>query len=179
MLKPVSNVTHTRSGPVTKSYPGTRLEVIVMIRKWLNRCDKQCVCWLNGPAGYGKSALSQTIVECYADQGRLLGSFFFLRGAGDHSHIARLIPTLVHQISISVPATKWLIAWALNEDCTLLDPSVSIVHQFQRLITNPIFSLPTLFSHSAKSNILVIDGLDECDDKVQMVEFIEMLMDMS
>ena len=179
LLRPVSNATHTRSGPVAKCDPGTRLEVIKTIRKWLNRHDKQSVCWLNGPAGYGKSALSQTIAERYADQGRLLGSFFFLRGAGDRSHISCLIPTLAHQISISVPATKRLIARALEEDCTLLDSSVSIVHRFRRLITNPLCSISTLFSHSAKSKILVIDGLDECDDKVQMAEFIEMLMDMS
>ena len=153
--------------------------MIKTIRKWLNRNDRQSVCWLNGPAGYGKSALSQTIAERYADQGRLLGSFFFLRGAGDRSHISCLIPTLAHQISISVPATKRLIARALEEDFTLLTSSVSIVHQFRRLIRNPLSSLPTLFSHSAKSKILVIDGLDECDDKVQMAEFIEMLMDMS
>ena len=178
-LRPVSNATHTRSGPVAKCNPGTRLEVIKKIRKWLGTRDKQSVCWLNGPAGYGKSALSQTIAERYADQGRLLGSFFFLRGAEDRSHIARLIPTLAHQISISFPATKLLIDGALKEDCTLLDSSVSMVHQFRRLITNPLSSLLTLFSHSAKSNILVIDALDECDDKVQMAEFIEMLIDIS
>ena len=190
MLRPVSNATHTRSGPVAKCDPGTRLKVIDTIRKWLNRRDKQSVCWLNGPAGYGKSALSQTIAERYADQGRLLGSFFFLRGAGDRSHIARLIPTLAHQISISVPATKPLIERALEEDYTLLGSSVSMVHQFRRLITNPLSSLSNvfssplsslfpLFSFLAKSKILVIDGLDECDDKVQMAEFIEMLIHMS
>ena len=177
MLRPVSNATHTRSGPVAKCDPGTRLKVIDKIKKWLNRRDKQSVCWLNGPAGYGKSALSQTIAERY--QGRLLGSFFFLRGAGDRSHIACLIPTLAHQISISVPATKLLIKSALEEDPNLLDSSVSIAHQFQRLVANPLSSLSTPFFLLAKSKILVIDGLDECDDKVQMAEFIEMLVDMS
>ena len=171
MLRPVSNATHTRSGPVAKCDPGTRLEVIDTIKKWLNRRDKQSICWLNGPAGYGKSALSQTIAERYAGKGRLLGSFFFLRGAGDRSHIARLIPCLAHQISISVPATKQLIDRALEKDCTLLDSSVSIVHQFERLIAKPLSSLSTLSSFFTKSKILVIDGLDECDDKVHMQYF--------
>ena len=154
LVRPVSNATHTRSGPVAKCHPGTRLKVIAMIKKWLNRRDKQPVCWLNGPAGYGKSALSQTIAERYADKGRLLGSFFFLRGAGDRSHIARLIPTLAHQISISVPATKPLIDRAF-EDYTMLDSSVSLVHQFQRLIANPLSSLP-LFSPSQRSLSLMV-----------------------
>jgi hypothetical protein len=77
-----------------------------------------------------------------------------------------------------VPAAKWLIDQAL-EDSTMLDSPVSIVHQFQRLITNPLSSLSTPFSFFAKSKIIVIDGLDECDDKVQMAEFIEMLIGMS
>jgi hypothetical protein len=67
-LRPVSNTTHTRSGPVAKCDPGTRLKVIDTIKQWLNRRDKRSVCWLNGPAGYGKSALSQTIAERYADK---------------------------------------------------------------------------------------------------------------
>ena len=130
MLRPVSNVTHTRSGPVAKCDPGTCLEVIDTIVQWLNMHHQQSVCWLNGPTAYGKSTLLQTIAERYANKGRLLGSFFFLQGAGDRSHIACLIPTLAHQISISVPSTKQLIAQAIKADCTLLDSSVSIVHQF-------------------------------------------------
>jgi hypothetical protein len=104
LLRPVSNATHTRAGHVPRCDPETRLEVIAEIREWLDGHDndkRAVVCWLNGPAGYGKSALAQTIAECYAAEGRLLGSFFFLRGAGERSHISRLIPTLAHQISLT------------------------------------------------------------------------------
>ena len=87
MLRPVSNATHTRAGHVARCDPGTRLKVIAQIRQWLDDHDndkRAVICWLNGPAGYGKSALAQTIAESYAAEGCLLGSFFFLRGAGEH-----------------------------------------------------------------------------------------------
>ena len=187
LLRPVSDATHTRAGHVARCDPGTRLEVITQIKQWLDDSDKRAaVCWLNGPAGYGKSAVAQTIAEHYAAMGRLLGSFFFLRGAGERSHISRLIPTLAYQISLSVPSAKSSLERALRHEPALLEPSVSLAHQFQKLIINPthsisfkIFSGIETFSRFAKQRILVIDALDECDDKAEMAAFIDVLINVS
>ena len=187
MLRPVSNATHTRAGHVARCEPGTRLEVITEIKEWLNDSDNRApVCWLNGPAGYGKSAVAQTIAERYAAKGRLLGSFFFLRGAGERSHISRLIPTLAYQISLSIPAAKPLLERALRHEPALLEPSVSLAHQFEKLIIDPtcsttfkILSRMKALSLSAKQRILVIDALDECDDQAEMAAFIDVLINAS
>jgi hypothetical protein len=165
------------------------LEVIAKIRRRLDRHDndkRAVVCWLNGPAGYGKSALAQTIAECYAAERRLLGSFFFLRGAGERSHISRLIPTLAHQISLAVPAAKPLIESALEDEPALLGSTVSLAHRLQRLIIEPILLNTPRVSHSSegvsslvKRQIVVIDALDECDDKAEMADFIDVLLSAS
>ena len=193
LLRPVSNASYTRAGHVARCDPGTRLEVIAQIEQWFNGSGKRAaICWLNGPAGYGKSALAQTIAEHYAASGRLLGSFFFLRGAGERSHISRLIPTLAHQISLSIPAAKLSLERALRDEPALLEPSASLAHQFQKLIIDPthsttskILSSMGAFSHFAKQKIhvkqriLVIDALDECDDKAEMAAFIDVLINVS
>ena len=179
MLRPVIDATHTRGGHVARCDPETRLEVIAEIKQWLNGSDKRAICWLSGPAGYGKSAVAQTIAERYAAKGRLLGCFFFLRGAGERSHISRLIPTLAHQISLSVPAVKPLLKKVLRDEPAMLGPSVSLAHQFQKLIIEPIHSTTSkLFSisHLAKQKIFVIDALDECNDKAEMAAFIDVLL---
>ncbi|KIJ94675.1 hypothetical protein K443DRAFT_683576 [Laccaria amethystina LaAM-08-1] len=180
LLSPVSNATHTRAGHVARCDPGTRLEVITQIEQRLNGSDRRAaICWLSGPAGYGKSAVAQTIAERYAAKGRLLGCFFFLRGAGERSHISRLIPTLAHQVSLSVPAVKPLLEKALRDEPAMLGPSVSLAHQFQKLIIEPIHSTTSkvlVFSHLAKQKIFVIDALDECDDKAEMAAFIDVLL---
>ena len=163
--------------------------MIAQIRQRLDGhgSDKRAVvCWLNGPAGYGKSALAQTIAECYAAEGRLLGSFFFLRGAGERSHISRLIPSLAHQISLTVPDSKPLIESALEDEPALLGSTVSLAHRFQKLIIDPIHINTSRVSYSSgdvpgfvKKQILVIDAIDECDDKVEMAVFIDVLLSAS
>ena len=159
--------------------------MIAQIRHWLDGYDndkRAVVCWLNGPAGYGKSALAQTIAECYAAEHRLLGSFFFLRGAGERSRISRLIPTLAHQISLTVPGTKPLIESALKDEPALLGSTVSLAHRLQKLIIDPIHLNTSRVSYSSedisrfvKIQIVVIDALDECSDKAEMADFIDVL----
>ncbi|KIK07885.1 hypothetical protein K443DRAFT_622391, partial [Laccaria amethystina LaAM-08-1] len=96
------------------------------------------------------ATLAQTIAEHYAAKGRLLGSFFFLRGAGERSHISCLIPTLAHQISLSVPAAKPSLEQALRHEPALLEPSVSLARKFQKLIIDP--------THSTTFKILSSEG---------------------
>jgi hypothetical protein len=108
LLAPAGDAAYTSRAPVAACLQGTREDVISDIVRCVKGDDRP-ICWLSGSAGSGKSAISQTIAKRYDDKGRLLASFFFLRGAGDRSVIAHLIPTLAYQVSHSIPATKPLI----------------------------------------------------------------------
>jgi hypothetical protein len=172
LLAPVDDASHTRSGQVAACLQGTREDVIGAIQQCIKEGDRP-ICWLSGGAGFGKSAIAQTLAQCYASKSRLLGSFFFLRGAGDRSIIARLIPTLAYQLSLSIPATKPLI-----QDVILRDPGISqqsLRHQFGKLIVEPMLAVRnTILARLARTKhaVMVIDALDECDDKDLMAEFI-------
>ena len=68
----------------------------------------------------------------------------------------------------------------------MLGPSVSLAHQFQKLIIEPIQSITSkvlssfkVFSHFAKQKIFVIDALDECNDKAEIAAFIDVLLNAS
>jgi len=162
---------------VSRCHRGTREDVIAQIKQWVEEGDHP-ICWLNGPAGSGKSAISQTIAEWYAARNRLAGNFFFLRGAGDRSIITRLIPTLAHQLCISVPATKPLIRKVLNSEPGITRQSLR--RQFNQLIVGPILAAKaSVFAALTrkKTMVIVIDALDECDDKDLMAEFIEIIID--
>jgi len=177
LLAPVTDATYSRSGPVARCHPGTREDVIAEIKQWVKKGDHP-ICWLNGPAGSGKSAISQTIAEWYAAKNRLAGNFFFLRGAGDRSIIARLIPTLAHQLAISVPATKPSILQVLKGEPGITRQSLR--RQFNQLIIGPILATKTsvlAILARKKPMVIVIDALDECDDKDLMAEFIEVIID--
>lgn len=134
------------------------------------------ILWLKGPAGSGKSAISQTVAEHYAAENRLGGSFFFLRGAGDRSRISHLIPTLAYQLSISLPAAEQTILSCMKKEPNLLRSSLE--YQFFKLIAEPILAVTNPILHFVwpKPIIFIIDALDECDDKMGMAEFIDALI---
>ena len=100
-------------------------------------------------------------------------SFFFLRGAGDRSIITHLIRTLAYQLSISVPATEPLIRDVIQKEPAIF--SQSRAHQFTRLIAEPIIAARNsilarlLWTQPA---VIVIDALNECDDKDLMAELL-------
>jgi len=137
---------------------------------WSEGSENHPVCWLSGSAGFGKSAIMQTVAERLAvpDKGVLVGSFFFLRGAGARSKFTRVVTTLAYHISRSIPETKDSIQHALQDDPTI--PQQSIEDQFQKLVVSPLQQLD-----ETKSFVVVMDALDECDDHESICDFISIL----
>ncbi|KAF7966963.1 hypothetical protein HWV62_36336 [Athelia sp. TMB] len=158
----------TRSGCLD----GTRKPVISKILGWKDDMDAMPICWLSGPAGYGKSAVSQTVAESCANEGTLAASFFFLRGAGGRSEFRHFITSLAFQITISIPKVKPLVLKALQDDPTI--PYQSTTEQLQKLILGPLVALPGFLTSSGRL-LVVIDALDECNDRQAMQEFIVIL----
>ncbi|KIM73969.1 hypothetical protein PILCRDRAFT_80508 [Piloderma croceum F 1598] len=86
------NISHTTTGAIqhnscvfieyTHLHLGTRQEVTGKIIEWIDGGSDQPVCWLNGAAGAGKSAISRTVARLCDGSNRLCASFFFFRGAG-------------------------------------------------------------------------------------------------
>lgn len=163
---------------MARCHQDTRKDVIDKIVQWVKHSNSQ-ICWLKGSAGSGKSAISQTIAERYAKKKRLAASFFFLRGAGNRSTITRFIFTLAYQLSISVPATKPLIEHILRNQSSQAILAQSITIQFDTLVIQPLLSIKKPFLPQKKPMVIVIDALDECDDKELMVEFISALISAS
>lgn len=149
---------------------GTREIVIARIMEWVDDSGDNPICWLSGPAGSGKSAIAQTIAELCAAAKTLSGSFFFVRGAGSRSSVTRFITTLAYHLALSVPATKLAIETALQTDPSI--PHQSLEDQFRKLIINPILALN---ERKFLPMVIVVDALDECDDRHSIAEFIELL----
>ncbi|RXW18552.1 hypothetical protein EST38_g7303 [Candolleomyces aberdarensis] len=162
---------------------GTRKGVIEWIIAWLSSSvilliKKQHILWVYGYAGCGKSAIAQEISEQVQDGGRLLATFFFCRNAGDRSKIGRLPNTLASQMATSLPDTIPFIQAAVNAEPELLQVKspFSLSARLQRLVYKPFkaaasqASLAKLFRSTPY--LIIIDGLDECDDKEGVQEFI-------
>src|SRR5882762_4551820 len=173
LLAPV-DAGYNRGGQVATCLIGTREELIAKIERWIDHGNDRPICWLNGPAGSGKSAIAQTIAERCKDNRRLASSFFFFRGSGYRSKFERFIPTLAYQLSLSIPTTERFIRRVLQNEPDITHHSP--IYQFQKLMIEPVQAARTpILSIFAKPMVIVIDALDECDDKELMAKFIEVI----
>jgi hypothetical protein len=86
--------------------------------------------WLYGPAGAGKSAIAQTIVELLA------AAFSLSRNAAGCNDKTRLVATLIYQLIKSIPEIRAHVLEAVEQDPALF--SYSIGAQIQALIVKPL-----------------------------------------
>ncbi|KAJ2927978.1 hypothetical protein H1R20_g9100, partial [Candolleomyces eurysporus] len=187
-LNPIFDASHTRdrrkSPPDSACFPGTRKVVIEGIISCvdteivLSKTPVVHIYWFHGFAGSGKSAVSLEIAKIYAESGRLLASYFFFGNAGDRSGMSRFAATLAAQMVAAVPATASFVEAALDADPGLLTEGVSLTVQLERLVYGPFqAALEQGLVLTKGPFLIVIDGLDECEDKQGVVDFIDHMFD--
>ena len=169
LLNPVPDAAYDSIQGVSECMEGTRREVIGKVVRWIDGDSDQPVCWLNGAAGAGKSAISRTVARLCEESDRLCASFFFFRGAGRRSTITHFISTIAYSIALSIPATRPYIEDVLQRDHHILHRSHK--RQFQHLIVEPI----RLAISPVRPRVIIVDALDECDDRQEIAEFIDIV----
>jgi len=150
--------------------PNTRLDVMGKIWEWVSENDDhRPIYWLTGLSGSGKSTIAQTFAKDCAGENKLAAGFFFSRGSGQCSSISRINLTLAYQLAISVLSAPELIKDALQSDPSIPDKNLAV--QFTKLVYRPILALEQHISPM----IVIIDALDECEDKGGVKKLIEII----
>ncbi|KAL4879454.1 hypothetical protein BJY04DRAFT_220050 [Aspergillus karnatakaensis] len=124
--------------------PGTRTEILQIIKAWATDPNGKCIFWLNGMAGTGKSTISRTVARDFKEAKLLGASFFFKKGESDRGNAKRLFPTLR----------------ATDDDPFISEKALG--EQFDRLLLQPL--LKTSLAQT-RTIIIVIDALDECESE--------------
>ncbi|KAF4772655.1 hypothetical protein HAV15_005068 [Penicillium sp. str.  len=139
---------------------GTRTELLLEIQNWAVSAERECILWLNGSAGSGKSTISRTVAKAFQKQGLLGASFFFKRGERDRGNAAWFFPTITKQLLIRIPELRAAILQVIRDN-----PGISakpLKEQFDELIYKPLHSL-TQSRLPGSRLVIVVDALDECD----------------
>ncbi|KAJ7660311.1 hypothetical protein DFH06DRAFT_393481 [Mycena polygramma] len=157
--------------PDPACHPGTRESVLDTLRAWSRDDSPHArLMWLYGCAGMGKSAIAQTFAaECQQD-GILGASFFFRRGDTGRGNWKGLFPTLAYQLAASFPQLRDALRQAVEADKLVFGQAMR--HQFQKLIIAPFEKSPQL----ALWPIVVIDGLDECENHGVQVMLLDLVI---
>jgi hypothetical protein len=106
------------------------------ICKWAEDADGECIFWLSGGAGTGKSTISRTVAETLVDCGQLEAGFFFKRGKHDRENASLLFSTIVHELIRQMPALRLHIQKALDDDPGIAGRALK--EQFDKLIFQPL-----------------------------------------
>jgi hypothetical protein len=140
--------------------------MLEQLHKWSFKTDpKSGVLWLYGPAGAGKSAIAQSFCQRLEAEGRLGASFFFKRGHPSRGTGNRLFPTIIYQLALCLPELKQAISKIIKHNPSIIDRALST--QLQKLIIEPCRQ-----SLRSRTLVIVIDGLDECEDQDMQQEII-------
>jgi len=135
---------------------GTRRDVLVQLEQWSRDEQDKHVFWLNGLAGTGKSTIAQTFAEmCFAD-GKLGAGFFCSRDFEERSNLRSIFPTLAFQLAHRFPQFRRELLPILMDN-----PDIgreTLCSQMEKLIIGP-------FQATEIRTLIVIDALDECQDK--------------
>ncbi|KAF8154702.1 hypothetical protein B0H34DRAFT_533992 [Crassisporium funariophilum] len=164
-----------------KCHPNTRKAVIRSIMDWLQIEDEYFFMWLHGPAGAGKSAIVQTIAELCQSLGLLLASFFFSRNVDTRNNEKRLITTIAYQLALAIPNAREHIENVIENDPSVFERSLET--QVESLVIQPLqlaFQAGALLPAQDRPRwpkLIIIDGLDECNDENIQVCILRVLSD--
>jgi hypothetical protein len=162
--------------PPPKCHPDTRAAVLKSILRWVeSSTEGKSVLWLYGPAGAGKSAITQTVAE-RTESGDLAASFFFSRSKPDRDTAQKLWATIAFQIAVSLPTLRHVIGSAVVDTPSIFFKSPQ--SQLQKLIIEPFRSLGSQTADISQRSpfLVIIDGLDECKHETEQSEVLRSVM---
>ncbi|KAG8740053.1 hypothetical protein FRC10_004811 [Ceratobasidium sp. 414] len=152
--------------------PDTRVEVLERFRAWQGNSDSEKVYWLNGMAGTGKTTLAYTLCRQLEDDNKLAGNFFCTRQLPSCRDAKFILPTIAYQLANFSYPFRYALSQILDQNRDVHTRRIS--EQFEKLLYKPLhevqFSLPY-------NLVVVIDGLDECQNDHGVGEILDALFD--
>ena len=163
-----------------KCHPHTRVAVINEIMTLANDEEKNAFfMWLYGPAGSGKTAITDSIAELCHDEGKLAASFFFSRGADGRRDATHFVSSIACQLAMAIPEMQEWVSAAVDRDPMIFSRSLST--QMQALIVKPLNEAAEAGGSVqsvllSRPRFIIIDGLDECGDPKSQTDILQVLL---
>jgi hypothetical protein len=145
---------------------GTREGVLWDIEAWEADKTHKSVYWLKGVAGSGKSTVAQTFAQNSAVNGDLGASFFCSRDYPDRRNLHLIFSTLAFDLAYWSDDFKTALVPIIRSNPNVQYDALPV--QLEKLLVRP-FKQTGLFA------TIVVDALDECEDKEPVSEFLSAL----
>ncbi|KAF8601236.1 hypothetical protein BDV93DRAFT_585628, partial [Ceratobasidium sp. AG-I] len=140
--------------------PGTRVEVLDKLKAWAENSKSENIYWLNGMAGTGKTTIAYSFCDQLKSSLALAASFFCSRQVKECRDVNLILPTLAYQLARFSRPFQHHLSKAIEKDPDI--HTRKIPEQFQKLIVEPLLKSKDTIPLDL---VVVIDALDECDNK--------------
>ncbi|EUC54606.1 NACHT domain protein, partial [Rhizoctonia solani AG-3 Rhs1AP] len=153
--------------------PGTRVNVLATMLDWA-RTGGGGVYWLNGMAGTGKTTIAYTVCADLDSRRQLGASFFCSRLREECRNVNAIIPSIAYQLARFSRPYLFALSTVLEKDP---DVHGRLPHmQFDALIAKPMLEVQHTLPEEL---IVVIDALDECEQKESTARMLDVLLSKS
>ncbi|CAE6535810.1 unnamed protein product, partial [Rhizoctonia solani] len=139
---------------------GTRVRVLADLNDWLYDSTASPVFWMDGMAGTGKTTIAFSFCELAEKRKILAATFFCTRSSADCRSMTRIIPTIAYQLARYSFPYRSALCEGLGRGTSI--GSRNVLLQFEQLVKQPLQEMKDAMP---KHSVVVIDGLDECEDR--------------
>ena len=153
-MGPLLRAKYSYSGGNHHCEEGTRTDILDEIGLWKRDFTKPPIYWLNGLAGTGKTTIAKTVRGSRREG--FSAFLFFSEISKENSNRGRVITELAYQLAFRHPEFRSMLILLLGSNPGIVDGLPS--DQVKELIVEPL-------KKSAISTIILIEALDECEDK--------------
>ncbi|CAE6410745.1 unnamed protein product [Rhizoctonia solani] len=154
--------------------PGTRVNVLANIIIWADSANNGGgVYWINGMAGTGKTTIAYSLCKALdiGPNPKLAASFFCSRMREECRNVNMIIPSIAYQLALFSSSFRSALSAALDKDPEVHTKRLNL--QFKALIEEPLVEAQPSFP---KASVVVIDALDECDNKEATRDVLNLLL---
>ena len=143
---------------------GTRVKTLAAIHQWANddNTTDRVFCLLDR-AGMGKSTVAKSMVEKRKEGNRLIARFFFSKDTQETMSTRKFCSTISNAFASLNHDFKAHVAKFKEERLDFKE--LSLKDQFDGLVAHPLAEL-------GQRAIIIIDALDECEDRRELLEII-------
>ncbi|CAE6440551.1 unnamed protein product [Rhizoctonia solani] len=150
---------------------GTRVDLLAQVLCWVGSSNSGSMYWVSGMAGTGKTTIAYSLCEELEANRQLGASFFCSRLLPECRDVNLIIPSIAYQLARSSHPFRFALANVLEKDP---DVHTRLPHiQFDSLVAQPLQEVKKSLSDIL---VVVIDALDECDNKETTSRILDILL---
>jgi len=149
----------------------TREKILEDLKGWVVDLKGAKVYWMNGLAGTGKTTILYSLCQWLEENAQLGGNYFCSRISSSCRDVNNIVPTLAYQLAQNSPAFRSILCRVLEAKPQF--SKLDIRWQFEKLLQEPMQAMKAAMPENV---VIVIDGLDECDDGDAFRLFLETLL---